>query len=224
MGLFDVLKGKANTLIENMENPEETLALALKEQQDLLKEVEKGLATITAQRRELEQMRADYSAEVAQLSSQAATAVEQGKDDLATQALTRKVRLEGDIKELVSQTKTIKTEEAKLKSRKCELESRIEELGQEKKTLAARLKAAETMKRVSESVAGIDGKVDSSKAVQKITQRIDTANARTSAIGELTEDGTLGPGSSLENKLQGVTDAANVAGELARLKAAKAKK
>jgi phage shock protein A len=232
MGMFDKivenLSAKANSLVGRFDDPAEKLDLAYVQQMDLLRELKNGLSTIATERKRLENMKIRYCEDIARLDVQAGQAVDGGNDQLATQILSKKAVIKGQIDALGPQIKGIKANEKQISDRVQQAEAEINKLSIQKETLKAQLQSSEAQARVNEAMAGLGGRgsVDVAGTMNDARSRIDKANARTEAVGELAANGVLTSGVTdpLTQRVDSMTVDAAVSADLARLKAARQKK
>lgn len=218
--MANMVKAKANTILDRTRNEMEELDLAYNQQTEALNEVKTGLTKLVTQKKNLENKRADMSADVARLDRQAQDAVNAGKDDLATRALREKSYLTESIAALNVQIKELKASEIRMKANVTKYEDAISQLGIKKETLRAQLEAATVQADVGNRVAGLSGGVDVNEAVDRLGNKIGKLNARSEAIDDLVQDGSLNVQGtdSLTSQLNDVNRQSTIDSELARLK------
>ena len=103
MGLLNrmstVVKAKMNTIMDRVEDPNETLDYSYQKQLELLQNVKRGVAEVATSKKRLELQRARLAMKIDELDSQAREAIKAEREDLARQALERKsalsVQIEG---------------------------------------------------------------------------------------------------------------------------------
>ena len=100
MSLFsrahDILSAKANKALDAAEKPDEVLDLSYEEMLDQITRVRRALVTVPASKQvELQGQQLQHSFD--QLQEQAKTALSQGKEDLAREALSRNATVRGQI-------------------------------------------------------------------------------------------------------------------------------
>ena len=107
MGLWQrfslFFKAKANTAIDKMEDPRETLDYSYQRQTELLQKVKRGLLDVATSRKRLEMQGEQLQAKATKLHEQAKKAMELGKEDLAREALTRRAAIEPELESLRAQ-------------------------------------------------------------------------------------------------------------------------
>src|SRR2546426_12499205 len=94
MGLFDrmkvILGAKANTILDQAENPSEALDYSYEKLVDLLQKVQRGIVDEVTAKHRLTQQAEQLRSQTAQLDAQAKQGVDAGRDDIARLALQRK--------------------------------------------------------------------------------------------------------------------------------------
>jgi len=158
-----------------------------------------------------------------ELDSQAREAVKAGRDDLARQALERKSALSTQIEVLDRQIADLEHEQEKLEATDRRLTAKVESFRVKKETIKAQYSAAEAQVKVTESLTGISEEMaDVGLAVQRSEDKIETMRARSAALDELVERGTLeefAGGDKVERELAQLKAKSSVEDDLARLKA-----
>ena len=228
MGLLDrfgtVLKGKANKVLNKVEDPRETLDLSYEEQLDNLTKMRRAVADVATARKRLEIQRDQLSAQADKLNEQAAAALGQNNEALAREALTRREAIKGQLADLATQHDQVAAQEAKLTSALDALEAQVEAFRTKKETLKATYTAAEAQSHINEAVTGISGSMaDAGAALQRAQDKVTEMQARSGALDELITSGTLTDLTSSHDDIQKQLDmasaASNVDAELAALKA-----
>ena len=227
MGLLNrmstVVKAKMNTVMDRMEDPNETLDYSYHKQLDLLQNVKRGVAEVATSKKRLELQKAKLAQKMDQLENQAREAIRSGREDLARQALERKAALAAEAQSLDQQIADLEQEQAKLEATERRLSAKVESFRVKKETIKAQYSAAEAQVKVTESLTGISEEMaDVGLAVQRSEDKIETMKARSAALDELVERGTLeefAGTDDLEQELARIRSKSGVESELARLKA-----
>jgi phage shock protein A len=191
MGIFDrlstLIKSNINDLINSAENPEKMLNQIIVDMREQLAKAKQQVAAAIADEKRLhDQARAEYQL-ADDWEKRAMLAVQEGRDDLARQALVRhNEHLEhGRQLELTWQTHQMETE--KLKSSLRELNDKIEEAKRKKNLLIARQRRAQAQKRISETMSGLSEK-SAFEAFARMEERIDSAERQLRAAAEIDEE------------------------------------
>jgi phage shock protein A len=228
MSLFqrahDIMAAKANKALDAAEKPDEMLDLSYEQMLDQITRVRRGLVDIAASRKQIELQETQLQHSVDHLQDQAKTALAQGREDLAREALSRKAAAQAQIAGLEPQHQQLGEEEEKLSQALANLQERVNNFRSQKEVLKAQYTAASAMTSVNESVAGISGTLgDSGATLQRAQDKIATMQARAGALDELLASGVLedvgGGDDDIQKELDQVGTEANVDKELAALKA-----
>jgi phage shock protein A len=218
-----VVKAKMNTIMDRVEDPNETLDYSYQKQLELLQNVKRGVAEVATSKKRLELQRARLAMKIDQLDSQAREAIKGDREDLARQALERKSALSVQIEGLDREIADLAREQEKLEATDRRLTAKVESFRAKKETIKAQYSAAEAQVKVTESLTGISEEMaDVGLAVQRSEDKIETMRARSAALDELVERGTLeefAGGDEVERELARIKAKSSVEDDLARLKA-----
>jgi phage shock protein A len=226
MGLLDrmgtVVKAKMNKIMERMEDPRETLDYSYEKQLELLQNVKRGVAEVATSKKRLELQKAKLMQSRDKLEAQAKEAVQAGRDDLARTALERKAALEAQTQSLDLQIQELDKEFEKLVATERRLSTKGEVFRTKKETIKAQYSAAEAQVKVTESVTGISEEMaDVGMAIERAEEKTENMKARSAALDELLDRGTLedlSGGEDIERELAKMKSGGKVEDELARLK------
>jgi phage shock protein A len=217
-----VVKAKMNTIMDRVEDPNETLDYSYQKQLELLQNVKRGVAEVTTSKKRLELQRAKLSQKVDQLDSQAREAIKSDREDLARQALERKSAISVQAQSLDQQIAELEQEQAKLEAAERRLSAKVESFRVKKETIKAQYSAAEAQVKVTESLTGISEEMaDVGLAVQRSEEKIETMKARSFALDELVEKGVLeefAGSDDVEKELAEIRTKSRIESDLARLK------
>ena len=89
-----VVRAKMNTMMDRVEDPNETLDYSYQKQIELLQNVKRGVTEVATSKKRLELQKAKISQKMDQLDGQAREAIKSDREDLARQALERKSALD----------------------------------------------------------------------------------------------------------------------------------
>jgi phage shock protein A len=85
-----IVKSKINRVLDDAEDPRETLDYSYEKQREMLRNVKRGVVEMVTAKRRLELQAKKAEANIAKLDSQARQALGAGREDLARLALERK--------------------------------------------------------------------------------------------------------------------------------------
>ncbi|MCG1003817.1 MULTISPECIES: PspA/IM30 family protein [Halobacterium] len=184
------VRSKVNAVVSSAEDPTETLDYSYQRLRDQVRDVEQGLADLTAQKKRLEVQRERLAQNVEKHDDQAWEAVNQGRDDLARRALEKKQAKRDQVAELDDQIADLERTQRDLEEKKDDLERKVETFRTKKETMKARHDAAEAQTRVSEAVSGV-GDDDVTRAIERAKDQTEELEARAAAMDELGDRGVL---------------------------------
>ncbi len=227
MGFLDrmstVVQGKMNKIMDKIEDPRETLDLSYEKQLRLLQNVKRSVAEVTTSKKRVELQKAKLQMSIDKLDSQARDALQANREDLARRALENKAALQAQATSLDQQIADLTDQQQKLMAADSRLATKVESFRTRKETIKAQYSAAEAQVKVTESVTGISEEMaDVGLAVQRAEEKTETMKARSAALDELLESGTLtdlSGGDDIERELAKAKAQSTVEDDLARMKA-----
>ena len=226
MGLLDrmstVVQAKMNKIMDKIEDPRETLDLSYDKQLELLQNVKRGVAEVTTSKKRIELQKAKLQMSIDKLDTQAKESLVANREDLARKALENKAALQAQSATLDQQIADLETQQQKLMAAESRLATKVEAFRTKKETIKAEYSAAEAQVKITESVTGISEEMaDVGLAVQRAEEKTENMKARSAALDELLESGTLedySGGDEIEKELAKVKAKSTVDDELARMK------
>lgn len=217
------LRIKADRRMNEAEDPRETLEYAYARQLELQQKMRRGVADVVTSRKRIELQIRQLETSAKRLEGQARTALQQSREDLAREALTRRAMARAEVGELGEQASLLAAEEAKLTDAAKRLDLQIQQFRTRKEAVKATYTAAQARASIGESVAGL-GKDDQELllAVQRAEDKIANTQARADALEGLMSSGALENPTLSRDALQRELDMhatdAEVTDELARLR------
>ena len=226
MGFLDrmstVVQAKMNKIMDKIEDPRETLDVSYEKQLQLLQNVKRGVAEVTTSKKRLELQKAKLQMSIDKLDTQAKEALQAGREDLARKALENKAALMIQSTTLDQQILDLADQQQKLMTAESRLATKVESFRTKKETIKAQYSAADAQVKITESVTGISEEMaDVGMAVERAEEKTENMRARSAALDELLESGTLtdySGGDEIEKELAKVKAKGTVEDELARLK------
>src|SRR5580700_9653228 len=220
----DIFRSKANKALDKMEDPRDTLDLSYEKQLEQLQKVRRGVADVATARKRIELQAQGLQKQADKLQAQAKAALQQGNEDLAREALSRRAALGEQLADLKTQHEQISEQEQKLIDTSQQLQTRVEQFRTKKETLKASYTAAQATTQVGEAISGIsDSMGNSAAAMQRAQDKIASMQARSGALDELLASGALNdlstPVDDIQKELDKVSATSQVDNELAALKA-----
>ena len=217
-----IIKSKISKLLGKMEDPCDELEYSYEKQKENLEKIKKGLTEVVTSKQKLIIQKNKLEKDIPLLDSQAKTHMNNGKEDLAKISLERKTNTLGQLTSLNTQIKDLDITQEKLTIAANKFEMKIAELDSAKEVAKAQYNAAKSTLSINESLSGMGEESGNiGKAMNKARDKTDQMTARSSAIGELTESGTLNDptgSNSLDNELLRSVSKASVDEEFRKLK------
>ena len=225
-----IVKSKMNRVMDNAEDPRETLDYSYEKQLELLRNVKRGVVEMVTAKRRLEMQASKVQANLTTLDSQARQALEAGREDLARLALERKQAAVMELQGLDQQVADMEIEQEKLTNAEKRLQAKVQAFRTKKEVIKAQYNAAQAQVRIGSALSGVSEEMgDVSLAIERAENKTENMRARAGAIDELVEAGVLddpvgGSKDDISRELEKLTSATNVEAELAALKVGTAKK
>jgi phage shock protein A len=221
-----MIKAKVSRLLDRAEDPSETLDYSYEKQLELLQNVKKGIADVTAKKR-LQLQSQKHEQSLVKLDTQARQALAAGNEDLARVALERKTALQNELQGLDQQVTELEAQQQQLTDKEQQMRQRIDAFRSKKEVIKAQYSAAEAQVRISEAASGVGEEMaDVGLAMQRAVDKTENMKARAGAVEELEAAGTfedltqLGEGKDdIDRQLEQLTSSSQVDDELAKMKA-----
>ncbi|HET6232998.1 MAG TPA: PspA/IM30 family protein [Longimicrobiaceae bacterium] len=221
MGIFQklstLIKSNLNDAIARAENPEKMLNQVIDDMRNQLIKAKQEVALAMADESKLKKQVDDEHRQAQEWERRAMLAVQNGKDDLARQALVRHQEYAQRSAAMYETWERQSSETLKLRDALRQLNVKIEEAQRKKTLLLAKQKRAEAQKRIHETMSGLS---DSSafEAFNRMAERIDQNERQALAAATLSEDLTGDPLDREFKQLESGTSDADVDFRLIELK------
>src|SRR3989441_1111100 len=191
MGIFDRLstlfRSNINDLINRAENPEKMLNQLIVDMRSQLAKAKQQVAAAIADEKRLSAQVDTEKKSAEDWERRAVLAVQEGRDDLAKQALLRHNEHAQGAVQLHETWVKHREETEKLKLSLRQLNDRIEEAKRKKNILIARQKRAEAHKRIQETMSSIGDK-SVFETFERMTEQIEHEERKLIAAAEVNED------------------------------------
>ena len=220
-----IVKSKMNRILDNAEDPRETLDYSYEKQLEMLRNVKRGVVEMVAAKRQIQQQADKVRDNVARLERQAEQAVDAGREDLALLALERKHTAVLELEGLDQQIAGMEVEQEKLTQAEARLSAKVAAFKSKKEVIKAQYTAAQAQVRIGGALSGISEEMgDVGLAVERAESKTESMRARASAIDELASAGVLNDvaGDSKDDitrELEKMSVSSSAETELAALKA-----
>ena len=191
MGIFDrfatMLRSNINDLISRAENPEKMLNQLIVDMRGQLDKARQQVAQSIADEKKLEADAASQKKAAEDWERRAMLAVQEGRDDLAKQALMRYNEALQGAQSLHESWVKSKTETESLKNSLRQLNEKIEEAKRKKNILIARARRAEAQQRIQDTLAGMGDK-SAFESFERMQEKIEASERKALASAELAEE------------------------------------
>lgn len=188
MGILDristILRANINALLDQAEDPEKTLDQIIRDMADAIGQARGQVAEMIAQEKLLEADMERNSGLAREWGQKAELAVSRGADDLAKEALRRKIDYDRNAQAYTSQLQAQQDVVAKLKHDLEQLEQKYESAIRNREQMIARHKRALAQQKVAQTAAQISA-IDPSSELSRMEERIRLEEARAAAITEV---------------------------------------
>ena len=191
MGIFDrlatMIRSNLNDLISRAENPEKMLNQLVLDMRSQLAKAKQQVATAIADEKKL-QAQAEQEKKLGEdWEKRAMLAVQEGRDDLAKQALLRHAEHMQNAAQLDDTWRKHAAETEQLKNSLRALNDKIEEAKRKKNILIARQRRAEAQRRIQETMSSMSDK-SAFETFERMTERIEETERKALAAAELSEE------------------------------------
>ncbi len=191
MGLFDrlgtLLRSNINDLISRAENPEKMLNQLIVDMKTQLAKAKQQVASAIADEKKLQSDAETMKKQAEDWERRAMLAVQEGRDDMAKQALGRYNEQMQGAQQLHETWLKHKQETEALKLSLRQLNDKIEEAKRKKNILVARAKRAEAQQRIQETMSGLSDK-SAFESFERMAEKIEATERRALAAAELNEE------------------------------------
>jgi phage shock protein A len=191
MGIFDrlstLLKSNVNDLIRRAENPEKMLNQLIADMRGQLAKAKQEVASAIADEKKVQQQVEKEKQQADEWERRAVMAVQQGRDDLAKQALLRHNEHLQNAQALHETWMRQKAETESLKNSLRQLNEKIEEAKRKKNILLARQKRAEAQERIHRTMSSISDK-SAFDSFERMAEKIEEQERKALAAAEISEE------------------------------------
>jgi phage shock protein A len=188
MGLFDrlstLIRSNINDLISRAENPEKMLNQLIGDMKGQLAKAKQQVASAIADEKKLQADAESMKKQAEDWERRAMLAVQEGRDDLAKQALMRYNEAMQGAQQLHETWVKHKAETESLKGSLRQLNDKIEEAKRKKNILVARARRAEAQQRIQETMSGMSDK-SAFESFERMTEKIEQQERKAIAAAEL---------------------------------------
>lgn len=215
----EIMAANFNALLDRCEDPEKMIDQYLRNLEEDLGKVKAETASVMAEEKNAKRKLDECIAEIAKMDSYARKAVVSGNDEEAKAFLKKKADLQD--KQAVLQKDYELAAECAVKMRQMhdKLEADISSLKTRRETLKAKVKVAETQKKLNKLGSGLESAGSNMAAFERMEEKVNRMLDEQDAMAELTASAQSDSVEELTKKYDGESKDAAVDDELAALKA-----
>ncbi len=188
MGIFErfstMLKSNINELISRAENPEKMLNQLILDMKSNLAKAKQEAAAAIADEKKLQADAETLKKQAEDWERRAMLAVQEGRDDLAKQALVRFNEAAQGAQQLHDTWVKHRADTENLKVQLRQLNDKIEEAKRKKNILVARAKRAEAQQRIQETMSGMSDK-SAFESFDRMAEKIEHIERKAIAASEI---------------------------------------
>ena len=181
-----MIKSNINDLINRAEDPEKMLNQIILDMRDQLAKAKREVAGAIADERKLKRQTDEATKQMKAWERRAVLAVQEGRDDMAKQALVRHEEQAEQVTAYDRSWQAQKQETEKLKASLRQLHEKIEEAKRKRNLLIAKQKRAQAQKRIHETMSGLSD-TSAFEAFNRMADKIEEDERRNLAQAEVNE-------------------------------------
>jgi phage shock protein A len=191
MGIFQklslLIRSNLNDLIARAENPEKMLEQVIMDMREQQTKAKQEVALAIAEERKLKAQVESEAKQAQEWERRAVLALQQGRDDLARQALMRQQEYTQRAQSLHETWQRQASDTEKVKDALRQLQVKIEEAQRKKNLLIAKQKRAQAQKRIHETMAGLSD-TSAFETFERMAQKIEHTERLALAAAEVSEE------------------------------------
>jgi phage shock protein A len=182
-----LIRSNLNDLIARAENPEKMLEQVIIDMREQLTKAKQEVALAIADERKLKAQVESEARQAQEWERRAMVALQQGREDLARQALMRQQEYAERAQSLHETWQRQSSETDKVKDALRQLSSKIEEAQRKKNLLIAKQKRAQAQRRIHETMSGLSD-ASAFEAFDRMAQRIEHNERQALAAAEISDE------------------------------------
>lgn len=188
MGIFqrtgDLIKSNINDLLDRAENPEKMVKQIIIDMEKELQQCTDALGQAMGSQRQMKKQLDKAKAESKSWEDKAKLALKAGKQDLAKQALQKKVNADNQVTQYQQMYDQCTVQVDTIKGQVDALKMKLEEARSRQSTLIARSKMADAQKSMAKTLGNMDSSSAFSK-LDKMEEKIESKEAQADAFSDL---------------------------------------
>lgn len=222
--MSDLLQAKTHSLLNKLEDPNESLDLSYEKMISGLQETKQHLAEVVTEQKLLERQMDQAKQDADHAQDNARLAMQSSREDLAREALGKRQAALEKQQALAKAHDNITAQVDKLLGYQKTLENRIEQFHTQKEVMKSSYTAAQAQVKVTESLTGVGQRLGNvGDTMRRAEDKIAGAQAKADAMDGLLQAGILNDPldrrSSTEKELDAMRSNSAIDAELEKLKA-----
>lgn len=221
----NIFQQKSYAALDRLEDPSQAIDLSYQQLLEQQQKLRTALVEATTVQKRLENQAAEMDKRIGQLNGAAQQAMQAGKEDLATQALTQAEVLGQQRQQLDPQIQSIAAQVTKLQAGIQRYQARVQAFANQREALKASYEASKATSSAGDTLAGIgEHTSDTAMMMQRAQDKIARSQAHADAVDSLLDSGVLdapllgGGGNALDDKITATVVDSNVQAKLAAMK------
>lgn len=215
----DIMTANVNALLDKAEDPEKMIDQYLRNLESDFAKVKAETASIIADEKNAKRKLGECDEEIAKMGEYAKKAVAAGNDNDARQFLTKKNELTQKREILAKECELAQANSEKMRQMHDKLERDISDMKSRRDMLKAKVKVAETQRKINEMGAGLESAGNNAAAFDRMEEKVNRMLDEAEAIGELNKSDSGNDIDDLASKYDTAASGSDVDDELAALKA-----
>lgn len=215
----DIMTANVNALLDKAEDPEKMIDQYLRNLESDFAKVKAETASIMAEEKSAKRKLGECDEEIIKMSEYAKKAVAAGNDNDARQFLTKKSELTQKREVLAKNYELAQANSEKMRQMHDKLEADISAMKSKRDMLKAKVKVAETQRKINEMGAGLESAGNNAAAFDRMEEKVNRMLDEADAIGELNKSAAGNDIDDLASKYDTADTGSDVDDELAALKA-----
>ena len=215
----DIMAANVNALLDKAEDPEKMIDQYLRNLESDFAKVKAETASVMAEEKSARRKLDECSEEIAKMGEYAKKAVAAGNDNDARRFLEKKSELTQKQEVLTKNYELAQANSVKMRQMHDKLESDIQAMKSKRDMLKAKVKVAETQRKINEMGSGMESAGNNAAAFERMEEKVNRMLDEADAVGELNTSSEEEDLDKLASKYDSTETVSAVDDELAALKA-----
>lgn len=221
----NIFQEKANAALDRAEDPSQAIDLSYQQLLEQQQKLRTALVQAQTGEKRLENQAKELDTRIAKLNDSAKQAMQAGREDLATQALTQGETLQQQRGALGPQIQTMTGQIQRMQQALQQYQQKVQAFAAQRESMKAQYEAAKATSTAGDTMAGIgEHTSDAAMMMQRAQDKIARTQAHADAVDSLLASGALDTqnltgGSPVEDQITATVVDSNVQAKLAALRA-----